>query len=92
MVTRWSSLSGICEPRSKATDIKAIALWPSEITSLSLGSDSALPPRGCTIVSSCAASKVAIGWEVPASASITSIRLSEMGMGMKLVKCNSYIR
>ena len=92
MVTRWSSLSGICEPRSNAMDIKTIALWPSAITSLSLGSDSALPPRGCNMVSSCAASKVAIGWAVPASASSTSMRLREMGIGMKLVKCNSYIR
>ena len=39
--------------------------------------------------SSCAVSKVAIGLEVPASASSTSMRLSEMGIGIKFVKCNS---
>lgn len=44
----WSRDGAVCREyvgRANATDMKAMALWPSAITSLSLGSDSALPPR-----------------------------------------------
>src|SRR5258708_6734468 len=60
--------------------MKAMELWPSPIRSLPLGSARVLPPKGCSMVSSCCTSKVAIGWAAaPASASSTSMRSRETG-------------
>src|SRR5438034_1148829 len=75
--------------RIEVLDADARAAQP--ITSLSLGAESVLPPRGCNMASSCSASKVAIGWAALASASSTSIRLRERGVFPKFVRCNSYM-